>query len=63
MNIDGLDFTDVVREVTTTVGNQQGSPSETISAVVGSRDASKWTTKTNTKVAKALRAIDRLQAI
>ncbi|WIB69806.1 siphovirus ReqiPepy6 Gp37-like family protein [Curtobacterium sp. MCBD17_026] len=63
VNIDGLDFTDVVREVTTTVGNQQGSPSETISAVVGSRDASKWTTKTNTKVAKALRAIDRLQAI
>lgn len=63
VNIDGLDFTDVVREVTTTVQFQEGSPSEVISAVVGSRDSSAWTTKANTKVAKALRAIDRLQAI
>ncbi|MBF4603769.1 siphovirus ReqiPepy6 Gp37-like family protein [Curtobacterium sp. VKM Ac-2884] len=62
VNIDGLDFSDVVREVTTTVEFQEGAPTEVINAVVGSRDSSNWTTKTNTKVAKALRAIDRLQA-
>lgn len=63
VSVDGIDLTDVVREVTTTVTAQQGAANEVISAVVGSRDSSKWTTKTNTKVAKALRAIDRLQAI
>jgi hypothetical protein len=63
VTIDGLDFTDVVREVTTTVTAAQGSPTETVSAVVGSRDSSKWVTRDNKKVAKALRDIDRLKAI
>lgn len=63
VTIDGIDLTDVVREVTTTVARADGSATESIDAVVGSRDSSAWTTKTNTKVAKALRAIDRLQAI
>lgn len=62
VDIDGLSLTDVVREVTTSVERSDGSPTETITGVVGSRDASNWTTKSNTKVAKALRAIDRLQA-
>jgi hypothetical protein len=63
VTVDDIDLTDVVREVTTTVARADGSATETIAAVVGSRDSSAWTTKTNTKVAKALRAIDRLQAI
>lgn len=63
VNVDGIALTDVVREVTSTVQRQQGSATEKISAVVGSRDSSKWATKQNTQVAKALRAIDRLQAI
>ncbi|WP_181421083.1 siphovirus ReqiPepy6 Gp37-like family protein [Curtobacterium sp. MCSS17_011] len=61
--IDGLDLTNLVREVTTTVQAQEGSPTETVSAVVGSRDSSAWTTKTNTRVAKALKSVRLLQAI
>lgn len=63
VQLDGLNLTDVVREVTTTVQAQDGSPVEEISAVVGSRDSSNWVTRPNRNVAKALRAIDRLQAI
>nr|WP_252728378.1 siphovirus ReqiPepy6 Gp37-like family protein [Curtobacterium sp. WW7] len=62
VSLDGLPLTDVVREVTTTVERSNGQATETITGVVGSRDASNWTTKTNKNVAKALRAIDRLQA-
>lgn len=61
--IDGLDLSNLVREVTTTVQAQDGSPTETVSAVVGSRDSSAWTTKTNTRVAKALKSVRLLQAI
>ncbi|MGU3409108.1 Gp37-like protein [Microbacterium sp. M1A1_1b] len=61
--LDGLDLTDVVREVTTTVQVQEGSPTQTVRAVIGSRDSSNWTTKQNTDVAKALTALQRLQAI
>jgi hypothetical protein len=63
VTIDGLNLTDVVREVTTTVTASQGSPAERVSAVVGSRDSSNWVTRDNKKVAKALRDIDRLKAI
>lgn len=62
VSLDGLPLTDIVREVTTHVERQDGSATETITGVVGSRDASNWTTKMNTNVAKALRAIDRLHA-
>lgn len=63
VSIDGLDLSNPVREVTTTVQAQSGSPSETISAVVGSRNSSNWTTKQNTDVAKALRQLRLLQSI
>jgi hypothetical protein len=62
VSVDDLNLTDVVREVTTTVQVQEGSPTETVSAVVGSRDSSAWVSKTNTQVAKALRALDLLKA-
>lgn len=61
--IDGLDLSNLVREVTTTVQAQDGSPTETVSAVVGSRDSSAWATKTNTRVAKTLKSVRMLQAI
>lgn len=63
VSVDGLDLTNVVREVTTTVTTSEGGKTETISAVVGTRDSSAWVTKTNRTVAKALRAIDKLKAI
>jgi len=63
VTIDGLDLSNVVREVTTTVQAQSGSPTETVSAVVGSRDSSNWSTKTNADVARALKNLQALQAI
>ncbi|PCN48028.1 hypothetical protein Csp2054_09140 [Curtobacterium sp. 'Ferrero'] len=61
--IDGLDLSNVVREVTTTVQAQTGSPSETVSAVVGSRDSSNWVTKSNADVARKLKQLQQLQTI
>ena len=61
VSLDGQNLTAPVREVTTTVEKSNGQSTEKITGVVGSRDASNWTTKTNTNVAKALRAIDRLR--
>ncbi|WP_185040898.1 Gp37-like protein [Curtobacterium sp. PhB172] len=63
VSIDGMDLSNVVREVTTTVQTQAGSPTETVAAMVGSRDSSNWTTKTNADVARALRQLQALQAI
>jgi hypothetical protein len=62
VSVDGIDLVAPVREVTTTVSGSSGSPSETISAMVGSRDSSAWVTKTNADAAKALRRIAQLQA-
>jgi hypothetical protein len=63
VTIDGLDLSNVVREVTTTVQAQQGSASQKVSAVVGSRDSSNWTTKTNADVARMLKQQQKLLAI
>lgn len=63
VSIDGMDLSNVVREVTTTVQAQSGSPTETVAAMVGSRDSSNWTTKTNADVARALKKLQALQAI
>lgn len=63
VRIDGLDLSNVVREVTTSVQVQEGAPTETVSAVVGSRDSSNWTTRENTKVAKTMKSLRALQAI
>lgn len=63
VSIDGMDLSNVVREVTTTVQSQSGSPTETVKAMVGSRDSSNWTTKTNADVARALKKLQALQAI
>lgn len=62
VSIDDVNMTSPVREVTTSVAQQQGTQTETISAVVGSRDSSAWVSKTNKDIAKALRAIDLLKA-
>jgi hypothetical protein len=61
--IDGLDLTAPVREVTTTVSQQAGSRNESVQAVVGSRDASAWVDETNKDVGVALAAIDKLKAV
>jgi hypothetical protein len=60
--VDGMDLSDVVREVTTTVANSSGQPSEVISAVVGSRDSSNWVDRPNRDVAKALHELKLLKA-
>jgi hypothetical protein len=62
VGIDDISLTDVVREVTTTVQQQSGSQSETVSAVVGSRDSSAYVSRTNTQVAKALQQLQLLKA-
>jgi hypothetical protein len=61
-SVDGNDFVAPVREVTTTVAKASGGPTENISAVVGSRNASAWTTKTNADIARALRELALLKA-
>lgn len=61
-SVDGNNFVAPVREVTTTVSRDGGAATENISAVVGSRSASAWTTKTNADVARALRELALLKA-
>lgn len=63
VSVDGISLTAPVREVTTTVTRTAGSPSERISAMVGSRDSSAWVTRTNADTARTLRRIARLEAI
>lgn len=63
VSIDGMDLSNVVREVTTTVQAQSGSPTETVAAMVGSRDSSNWVTKGNADVARKLKQLQALQAI
>lgn len=62
VSVDGMDLSNVVREVTTTVANNSGQPSEVISAVVGSRDSSNWVDRPNRDVAKALHELKLLKA-
>ncbi|WP_258376559.1 siphovirus ReqiPepy6 Gp37-like family protein [Curtobacterium sp. MCBD17_028] len=63
VGIDGLDLTNVVREVTTMVTSQQGAQTEKVSAVVGSRDSSAWVSRTNKDVGRALRQLQLLRAV
>jgi len=62
VSVDGMDLSNIVREVTTTVTNSSGQPSEVISAVVGSRDSSNWVDRPNRDVAKALHELKLLKA-
>jgi hypothetical protein len=51
----------VIREVTTTVSNQSGEPTERIQVVVGTPDASNQQTKSARQVAKALRRVTAIE--
>lgn len=63
VSIDGIDVSNVVREVTTTITRSSNSATERISALVGSRDSSAWTTKSNRDTARALRELAKLKAV
>lgn len=62
LTLDGTDVVDVVREVTTTVGVQQGQQTEQVVPSVGSPDASTNTVPSQRALTAALRRIAALEA-